>query len=817
MLKEIQYALRVLAKSPTFTLLAIGTLALAIGANTAVLSLVNGILVRPLPFRDPGRLVLLWEHFSAQGLHQIPVSVPEYLDYEERLRSFAGIAAFDTASFNLTDGDRPERIEGAVVTPGLFSVLGVSPLRGRAFAPEEMGEGRNDVVVISERLWRTRFDSDPDLLGRRIALNGRPCEIIGIMPAGFEFPLPVHGVEAGRSSDPADIWRPVAFTEGERKSRGSRSHGLIGRLRAEVTMAEAQAELNALTERWKSEYAQNYPPGPSFGGRLYPLREQVVGGVRVALLIVLAAVGLVLLIACANLSMMLLARAASREREMAIRVALGAGPLRLLRQLLTESVVLAVAGGLAGILLAWWSLELLRALGAQSLPRLAEVNLDWRVLGVTLAISAVTGIVFGLFPALTSARPELTEALKEGGRGSTESRRRNRLRNGMVVAEIALALVLLVSAGLLLKSFIRLQNVSPGFNPASVLTMELFLPPTKYERGRPVIDFYGEMTRRLSALPGVEAAAFASILPLSGSSSDNSFDIEGRHYGPSEPHPDEQIRSVTPDYFKAMQIPLSKGRFFDQSDTAEAPGVVIINQALARKYWPNEEPLGKRMTIEDPKDEKWMTVVGVVGDVRHRALDEPPQPEFYVPHAQLPYRQMILALRTTPAPMSLAAPVRQEVLSFDQDQPVAKIRPLAAVIAESVAPRRLSVLLITGFAGLALLLAAVGIYGVMSSLVAQRTHEIGVRMALGAQRSDIMAMVVGQGLRLIAFGAIAGLLLALAGTRSLQALLFSVSSLDLATFVLVPLALAGVALAATVIPAVRATRADPMIALTHKA
>jgi predicted permease len=820
MLQEFRVAIRVLAKSPAFVLIAVATLALAIGANTAVFSLVNALLIRPLPYDSPQNLVLLWEEFTAQGLERIPVSVPEFLDYEKQTKSYSRIAASTYTDFNLTGGDIAERIQGASVSPALFPLLGVQPIRGRWFADNEQGEGRDDVVVISGRLWQRRFNSDPMLVGKKIELNGRSFTVIGIMPSTFEFPLPLFNMQGGVFADRVDIWKPVAFTENEMKSRGSRDYGIIARLAPGVTASQAQAELNGIIARWKTQYRDNYGSDANFGGKIYPLQEQVVGRMRPALWILFGAVCLVLLIACANLTTMLLARASAREREMAIRIALGAGAWRLVRQLLVESVILSVLGGFAGILLAIWGLDVLRAVTARTVPRIAEVNLDFAVLGWTFAVAVGTGVLFGFFPAVMSSRPQLTEALKEGGRGSTEGLRRNALRSGLVIGEIAIALALLVGASLLVRSFIKIQNVDPGFNPRQVLTMELSLPVLKYPRGKPVSNFFVEAQKRIAAMPGVRNAAITSILPLSGTNSDSSFMIEGRALdaGNTGGTPDEEQRTVSPDYFRVLQIPLLQGRFFTEADNADAPQVVIINQALAKKYWPNGDALGKRITFDDPrKDPKWTTIAGIVGDVRHRGVDEPARPEFYQPHAQVPYRSMILTVRSGQDPRSLTSAIRRELIALDPDLPIAHVRMLEEVVSDSIAPRRLSVLLLGLFACIALVLASIGMYGVMSYLVAQRTHEIGVRMALGAQRADVLKLILKRGATLVAVGTAVGLVFAVLGSRALASLLYGISAFDLTTFTVVTLALGAVAMLASYIPAVRATQADPMIALTHNA
>jgi len=818
-MQSIRLAFRSLLKTPGFTLVAVITIALAIAANTAVFSLVNALVIRPLPFKAPENLVLLFEKFSGQGLDQIPVSAPEYLDWEKQTTSYERIAAFNFADFNLTGGDMPERIAGAVVTPSLFPLLGVPPIKGRVFNDSEFGEGNDGVVLISERLWRRRFNSDPQLVGTQVSINGRSVTVVGIMPANFEFPLPLFGVQGGTFAERADMWRPIAFTKSELESRGSRSYGVIGRLKAGVTTNQAQVEANTIVANWHPLFPDNYEPATKFGATIYALHDVVIGGMRPALMILLGAVAAVLLIACANLTTMLLARAGAREREFAIRLALGAGRMQLVRQMLSESILLALIGGTTGVVLAIWGLDLLRSIGTQTVPRLAEVNLDLRVLLVTLGTAVGTGILIGLVPALASGKPELTEALKEGGRGATSGLRRNRLRNALVIAEVALALVLLVGASLLLKSFVRLQNVHPGFECRNVLTMELSLPLLKYPRGKPVADFYAEATRRIKALPGVEAVAFTSILPLSGTNSDSSFAIEGRDPTVEKVYPDEEIRNITPEYFSVIKVPLLQGRFFNDGDQFDGPGVVIVNNTFAKKWFPNQEAVGKRITFDDPRkpDMKWLTIVGLVGDMRHRGLDLDPKPEYYLPHNQQPYRGMILAVRSAQDPRSLTSTIRREISRLDPDLPAANVRTLEQVTADSIAPRRLSVVLISIFAAVALVLASVGIYGVMSFLVVQRTHEMGVRMALGAQRSDVLRLVIGRAAKLVLIGTALGLLLGVLSSRALQAMLFNVGAFDPMTFLVVTLALIAVSLLASYIPALRATRADPMIALGHGA
>jgi putative ABC transport system permease protein len=817
MIKDLQFAFRQLLKQPGFTFIAVLTLALAIGATTAVLSLVNALLVRPLPYREPQQLVLLLEHFKSQNLHRLPVSPPEFVDYETRAHSFEKLGAFGYTNFNLAAEDKPERIPGATVTAGVLPLLGVSPMKGRFFQPEECTLGRDDVVIISARLWQRQFNSDPQIIGTKLLLNGKSFTVVGVMPAGFDFPLQLFNLgNGGQFGGRAEIWKPLAFTDDEMKKRGSRSYAIIGRLATGTSVPQAQAEIEAINAQMRREHPDNYMQDNSFGGDVLLLQDLAVAGMRPALLILLGAVFLVLLIACANLTTMLLARAAAREREIAIQVALGAGRLRLLKQVFTESVLLALIGGAAGVLLALWGVELLKTIGAQTVPRLREVNIDLVVLGVTLAICVGTGIIFGLVPGLASARPELTEALKEGGRSSSQGTRRNRLRNGLVIAEVALALVLLSGAGLLIKSFARLQNVNPGFNPRSALTFEISLPKMQYSDDASIVRFNNEAQRRIAALPGVQATGFSTILPLAGTNSDWSFAIEGQPSNDNSPSPDEEKRQVSSDYFRALETPLIKGRFFTNADNADAPLVMVVNQVFAKKFWPKGDALGKRITFDDPKkNPKWITIVGIVGDIRHFGLDVDPKPEMYVPFAQSAYFTTIYIVRSNQDPQPLIPAIQREIQAIDSAVPLANVRTFENVIADSVAPRRLSVVLLGVFAGVAVLLASVGIYGVMSFLVVQRTHEIGVRMALGAQRSDVLKLVLVRSLKLISAGTIIGLVVALMSTHTLRALLYSVSAFDTATFALVTILLGAIALAASYLPAMRATRADPMVVLGH--
>src|SRR5881296_1367840 len=652
MLRDLRFALRQLLKHWGFTAIAVLTLALAIGATTAVISLVNALLIRPLPYREPQQLVLLVQHFKSQNLERIPVSPAEFVDYETRAHSFEKLGSFRYTNFNLAGEDRPERISGATVTADVLPLLGVSPIRGRFFQPEECSLGRDDVVIISARLWQRRFNSDPQIIGTKLLLNGKNFTVVGVMPASFDFPLQLFNLgSGGQFGGRAEIWKPLAFTDDQMKVRSSRSFWMVGRLAPGTSAAQAQAEIETINAQMRREHTDNYSQNNSFGGDVLSLQDLAVAGMRPALLILLGAVFLVLLIACANLTTMLLARAAAREREIAIRVALGAGRMRLLKQVFTESVLLALIGGAAGVLLALWGVELLKTIGAQTVPRLHEVNIDLVVLGVTLAICVGTGIIFGLAPGLASSRPKLTEALKEGGRGSTVGTRRNRLRNGLVIAEVALALVLLSGAGLLIKSFARLQNVNPGFNPRDALTFEISLPKIQYPDNLSMVRFNNEAQRRIAALPGVQAAGFSTILPLAGTNGDSSFAIEGQPSNDRNPSPDEENRQVSPDYFRALEIPLIKGRFFTDADNADAPPVIIVNQAFAKKFWPNQDALGKRIVMGGMSAHpNWITIVGVVGDVRHFGLDIDHKPEMYVPFAQEPYFTTIYVVRSSQDP-----------------------------------------------------------------------------------------------------------------------------------------------------------------------
>ncbi|HEV7891974.1 MAG TPA: ABC transporter permease [Pyrinomonadaceae bacterium] len=792
--QDFRYGARSLRKSPGFTFVAVVTLALGVGANTAVFSVVNAVLLRPLPYENPGQLVRLWADSSGQRTDRNQFSPAEVTEFRDQLTTFEEVGLFDYGlSANLTGGGQPERVNGSEATPGLFTTLRVKPVLGRTFLPDETEVTQSRVALISEGLWRRRFGADPNFAGQTIQLDGESFTVVGVLPGSFKFPEQV------------DLWLPFSFTADDWKT--DRQHyyvEAVGRLRPGVTREQAGAELETIVGRLRPTFPA---ARKNWGIALVPLHEQVVGKVSSTLWILFGAVGFVLLIACVNVANLLLARSASRQKEITIRAALGAGRLRIVRQLLTESLLLAAAGGGAGALLAVWAVRLSSASIIDSLPRAEEVAVDGRVLVFTLLVSVVTGVVFGVMPALRVSNPDLNETLKEGGRRTTSSR--SGPRNVLVVAEIALSLVLLTGAGLLIKSFMRLQGVNAGFDPHNLLTMQVTLPKTQYADTAAQNAFVQETLRRVETLPGVKSAAATINLPLVGTWG-MGYKVIGHDNAPMQV---ADNANITPDYFRTMGIPILMGRDFSDRDTGGGPKVIIISEALARKHFPGENPLGQRINAGAERE-----VVGVVADVKPRGLELEVKPQIYLPYAQKPTSApfVTFTVRTESTPLGLAGAVEKEIRSLNKDLPVANVRAMEQIVAASLEQRRLTMLLLGVFAAVAVALASVGIYGVVSYSVSQRTHELGIRVALGARGRDVLALVLGQGVRLAFVGVTLGLVGAFWLTGLLKDLLFGVGATDPLTFVSVASLLVAVALAACYIPARRAAKVDPMVALRYE-
>ncbi|MGA2270056.1 MAG: ABC transporter permease [Bryobacteraceae bacterium] len=808
-LQDLRYAMRVLRRSPGFALIAVAALALGIGANTAIFSVVDTVILKPLPYREPAQLVQLWMRFTGIGIpnDQNWVSAPEFMDLQ-RNTSFSHLAAIAQQSYNVTIGGSPERIDSAVVTPSFFPLLGVQAQVGRVFQPEEGQPGRERVVLLGDGYWRRQFGADPSVTGRKLIMGGQSYLIAGVLPRGFQYPAE------------ADVWTPLVFSADALSESNRGNHGLlvIARIKSGLSFERARAEMAAVSHRIIEQHP-GYPYRDfNFAVIMISLLEEQIGDIKTALWVLMAAVGLVLLIACANVANLLLVHASGREREVAVRQALGAGRWRLARQLLTESVILGCAGGLAGLALAYWAVRLLVGLSATNFPRVADSRVDLPVLGFTMLVSVATGILFGLAPAFHFTRQAAYEALKEGARG-TSGKSAHRLRGALIVAEVALSLMLLAGSGLLIRSFLRLQEVDTGFRPEGVLTMRVSLPPEKYSKPEQPRTFYRELLDRVRRLPGVDAAGGVTGLPLTGTGWSGTTTIDTQAVPERDRTPEADQRPVLPGYFEAMGIALLRGRYFDQRDIETSAPVAIVDETLARTYWPNQEPLGKRIKQGGRQSQNpWRTIVGVVRHVRYRTLESPSRVEFYWPYAQSPFpvRSMSLAIHAAYDPRMLANAVEREVQALDPDQPVYRVRTMRELMSESVARRRLSMLLLAVFAGVALLLASIGIYGVMSYTVAQRSHEVGIRMALGAGRADVVRLVLGQSLRLTLSGILAGLLGSWSLTRFLSTLLFDTGATDPLTFGAVALILAMVAVAASLIPAWRATVVDPMSALRQE-
>jgi putative ABC transport system permease protein len=806
--QDLRYAVRGLVKRPGFTIIAVMTLALGIGANSAIFSVVNGVLLRSLPLPDSQSLYAV--HTGALSFNRFdgPFSYPEYQDVVQQTRSFQSIGAWVDSDANLSDGAKPERVMLRIVLPSLLPTLGVDTIRGRNFLPEETTKGQDRVALITYGLWQRRFGGSDDAIGKSVYLDNADYKIIGILPHDFQFEAPV------------DLWVPLTTTDPEINVRNSHFLRVIARLRPGVTEKSVAADLDAVAKYESDNFPDMFPPSAGFGFRARPYLDDIVGDMRLPLYVLLAAVGFVLLIACTNVANLLLAKAAPRQREIALRTALGARRFHLLRQLLTESILLAIVAGGIGVLLGTWGTSALLALSPDSLPRAREIGFDWRVLAFTGVVALTTGIVFGLMPAIWGPRVDLTDALKEGSRGSTAGG--GSLRKSLVVAEVALSVMLLVGAGLMLRSFSQLRSVNPGFRTDHALTLRVSLPVpegriTPADEAR-FMSFYDRTLARLSELPGVTAAGATNMIPLDGNGTDRLIEVEGYVPRDTSDMPDAQNRQATPGWFAAMGIPLMRGRLIERSDDEKAARVVVVNEAFAKRFYANGDAIGKRIRLGKlTSDFPWATIVGVVGDVRGFALEEPPLPTMYWPVAQIRATpSLAIVVRTESDPAALAPAVRDAIAEIDKTQPIYDMQPLDQLVAKSLGQRRFTLTLMVLFGVIALVLSAIGIYGVMAFAVTQRTQEIGIRMALGARAIDVLKMVVGSGMFLALIGVAVGLIGAFALTRLMASLLFGVSPTDLVTFGLVTTGLLMVALLACYLPARRATKVDPLVALRYE-
>jgi putative ABC transport system permease protein len=809
LMKDLRYAGRMLAKGRMVTAIAILALTLGIGANTAIFSVINAVLIKPLPYPRPEQLVRIYE--KSPQFEQMSVSYPNFLDWQRESRTFERMAVYRHQQFNITGNAEPERVRGRLVSADFLSTLGVQPAMGRDLRAEDDRAGAGPVVLLSHGFWQRRMGGDPDILGKPLTINGKDYTVVGVLPSSFKF------------YDPVDILVPIGVQEELAFKVRDFHPGLraIGRLRKGAQLNEARDELRAIAAALEQQYPAS---NTNQSVTLNSMHDDLVQEIRPVLLLLLGAVGLVLLIACANVANLMMARAAARQKEMAIRTAMGASRWRIVRQLLTESMLLSLIGGGLGLLVAMWGTDALVAAIPDSIPRADEIGLDARVMLFTFLISALTGCLFGLIPALQVSKPDLNESLKEGGRGPATMRQG--VRSVLVIAEVALALVLLVGAGLLIRSLFAVRNVAPGVDPHNVITMQIPLSSATYNEATKVRSFFDHMLERLHATPGVEAVAITGDMPFVGDDSEAPFWVGN---GP-RPAPEAiqwaLMNPVSAGYVKAMGIPLLRGRFLSEQDTKDTPSVAVIDEYMARDLFPGQDPVGQRMTLpgNDKMPDIPFEIVGVVGHVKHFGQDAQKEVafQFYMPFVQIPddfitgFQAVNLVARTAGEPASMAAPIKEAIQRVDKDQPVTAVRTLEQVLADSLAQRRFTMLLLGLFAGVALVLASVGIYGVMSYSVAQRTHEIGVRMALGARRDDVLGMVVRQGMRLAGIGVAIGLMAAFALTRLMSSFLFGVSATDPLTFALISLVLAGVALAACFVPARRATKVDPMVALRYE-
>jgi len=824
--QDLRYGLRMLGRSPGFTAVAVLTLALGIGANTAIFSVVDAVLLRALPYKDSASLVNIWGKFEKQGIPQNAISEPEYWDLLEHNESFSQIAAYSLGgSANLTSADaRPVQVSTASATAGVLPLLGVAPVLGRGFNADEDQPGHSHFALLSYGLWQSQFGRDPNILTKSIQLDGNKYDVVGVLPPQFSL-----GYKQ-------ELWIPLGLNRAKPDDRGNHYLHVIARLKPGVDSAQGSAALTRLAGDLRRAYPGNYVGNDErdFGMYLVPVKEQLVGKLRPALLVLLGAVAFVLLIACANVANLLLARASAREKELAIRAAMGAKRGRLVRQLLTESLLLALAGGVFGLALAYWGIDALRLLVPANIPRMDEVHVDPAVLAFTIGVSLLTGLFFGLAPAWHIARTDLRETLNEAGRGTSVSGGSNRLRGALVVSELALAVLLLVGAGLLIRSFSRLLDVSPGFQTQHLLTMELSLPEKTYPDGAPVRKFYAQLMAGVNAVPGIQSAGAVSQMPLTDSYTSGSVffedtsvpDLPRLQQVGNLPYMEVDQRSATSGYFQAMQIPLVRGRLLNDGDDASAPLVAVVDANFAHRFWPNRDAIGQRVAVDTipkvvPAAARWRTIVGVVGHVKHYGLDVEGREQIYMPHQQPLYgafvpRDMTLAVRTLQDPGSVTSAIREQVSAIDKDVALYNIATMDQLVSTSVAQPRLNLSLLVGFAVLALVLAGVGVYGVMAYAVTQRTHEFGIRMALGATTGDVLKQVLSAGGRLAALGLALGLVAALALTRLMASMLFGVKPSDPLTLGVVAGLLALVALAACYIPARRATRVDPIVALRYE-
>ncbi len=806
MITDLKYALRMLLKSPAFTIIAVLTLALGIGANSAIYSVVDTVLLRPLNFTNPKKIVVIWGTNPRDSSKDVD-SYPDYVDYREQSQSFAAMTAFTRSGAVLTGAGEAQVLEGLAVTSDIFAVLGVQPMLGRAYTREEAREGAAPVVLLTYPFWKRIFNGDPKVIGQQIILSSKSYTILGVMPAGWNFPV------EDAQKDYLTPLEPLIAKQVTK--RGAHSFTLVGRLQPAVSLQQAEAEMRAIAAR----LAQQYPDtNTDRGVSLVPLHQDVVGDVRPALLILLGAVVLVLLIACANVANLLLARAAVRSREIGIRKALGASRTRIVRQLLAESFLLAILGGIGGLVIAWWAVDLLGALGPKGVPRLTEIRVNGGVIVFTFLTAIISTLLFGLVPALQASGPNVSGILQQGAKGSTGGRHTQRMRAFLVVSQVSLSLLLLAGAGLLIRSFFNLRATSPGFDPTRVLVLEQSLPRVRYPEPDQQRRFFEQLLPKLAALPGVESVGGVNLLPFSGNSRGSTFTIAGQPPIPEGEHPGAGHLSATAGYFETMKIVLRSGRTFDQRETKDSSRVVVVNESFARKFLPNVNPIGQQVMIDsDEPNPPPSEVIGVVGDAKHDALNLPADPEFYTPLAQEPERRAYFVIRTVSANLfGIDAAVRRTVQEFDKDLFVPKLEPMERLLAAHLSQPRFNMLLLAVFAGVALVLAAIGIYGVIAYSVAQRTREIGIRMALGAQKGQMLAMMLRQSLLLVVIGLALGLLAAIAATRLLGALLYGVGANDLTTYAGVVALLGGAALLASYIPARRAMRVDPMVALRYE-